>query len=196
MRGWFGKPTPLPQRTHGCPPGRPTDPQHRSPPRPARHRPHHGRPRRPEALRLVRWLRTPQHRRIHGAARLPIRPSLRHRCRTRRDRQRPPRRPRLPRTRRTGAHDLRHARRDDHRALAERAVRHQQRRRGPPAHLRHVRTRPRAHRLLLGHYSIDAALGIDGRFNPLVTLLALAIGIVGGLGNAALRRKPGARAGV
>jgi putative oxidoreductase len=44
-----------------------------------------------------------------------------------------------------------------------------------------------------GQYSLDAALGIAGRWSASVTLLALTAGIVGGFANVALRRYPDAQ---
>jgi putative oxidoreductase len=41
-----------------------------------------------------------------------------------------------------------------------------------------------------GQYSLDAALGIAGRWSASVTWLALTAGIVGGFANLALRRRP------
>ena len=63
-----------------------------------------------------------------------------------RDRERATRRPRLPRPDRSGADDFCHDRRDDHRSLAARTVRHQQRCRGAAA-LRDDGAGARAHRL-------------------------------------------------
>jgi putative oxidoreductase len=40
-----------------------------------------------------------------------------------------------------------------------------------------------------GRYSVDAVLGIADRWSPSITLLALAVGIAGGLANAAIRRR-------
>ena len=42
----------------------------------------------------------------------------------------------------------------------------------------------------LGAYSLDAALGIGYLWTPAVTVLALAAGIVGGIGSLVLRRVP------
>jgi putative oxidoreductase len=42
-----------------------------------------------------------------------------------------------------------------------------------------------------GAYSLDAALGIAGAWTPATTLIVLALGIVGGLANLALRVRPG-----
>ncbi|MEO7456193.1 MAG: DoxX family protein [Gemmatimonadaceae bacterium] len=46
-----------------------------------------------------------------------------------------------------------------------------------------------------GRYSLDAALGIDTRFRPAITAIVLAVGILGGFVNAAIRRKPAGKAG-
>lgn len=46
-----------------------------------------------------------------------------------------------------------------------------------------------------GRYSIDAWLGITGRWAPVVTWIALGVGIVGGLTNAAIRRRSATPAG-
>ncbi len=40
-----------------------------------------------------------------------------------------------------------------------------------------------------GRYSVDALLGIADRWTPSITLVVLAIGVLGGLANAALRRR-------
>ena len=40
-----------------------------------------------------------------------------------------------------------------------------------------------------GRYSADALLGIADRWSPSITLAALAVGILGGLANAAIRRR-------
>ena len=40
-----------------------------------------------------------------------------------------------------------------------------------------------------GRYSLDELLGIGGRWSPAVTLIALGVGLAGGLGNAAIRRR-------
>jgi putative oxidoreductase len=45
-----------------------------------------------------------------------------------------------------------------------------------------------------GQYSLDAWLGIAGRWPALVTLIALGAGIVGGFANVALRRRPASAA--
>jgi putative oxidoreductase len=39
-----------------------------------------------------------------------------------------------------------------------------------------------------GRYSLDEWLGIAGRVTPAITWIALAVGVVGGIGNAAIRR--------
>jgi putative oxidoreductase len=44
-----------------------------------------------------------------------------------------------------------------------------------------------------GGYSLDAALGLDARFTPTIIWTVLAAGIIGGIANTAIRRKPGAR---
>ena len=41
-----------------------------------------------------------------------------------------------------------------------------------------------------GAYSVDAVLGFDGRLNSMVTAIVLAVGIIGGFANAAIRRTP------
>jgi putative oxidoreductase len=41
-----------------------------------------------------------------------------------------------------------------------------------------------------GHYSLDALLGLAARFGTTLTWAVLALGIIGGLGNLALRRLP------
>ncbi len=45
-----------------------------------------------------------------------------------------------------------------------------------------------------GQYSLDMALGIEGRWNPVVTWAVLTIGVLGGLVNAAIRRTPALKA--
>ena len=46
-----------------------------------------------------------------------------------------------------------------------------------------------------GRYSVDELLGIGGRWSPTVTAIALAIGLAGGLGNAAIRRRSASAGG-
>lgn len=41
-----------------------------------------------------------------------------------------------------------------------------------------------------GEYSLDSSLGIADLWSPTITVIALIVGIVGGLGNVALRRRP------
>jgi putative oxidoreductase len=41
-----------------------------------------------------------------------------------------------------------------------------------------------------GRYSLDASLGIAGRWPASVTWIALLVGIIGGFANVALRRRP------
>ena len=41
-----------------------------------------------------------------------------------------------------------------------------------------------------GHYSLDAWLGIAGRWPAAVSWIALTVGVIGGFGNLALRRRP------
>jgi len=45
-----------------------------------------------------------------------------------------------------------------------------------------------------GQYSLDAWLGIAGRWSAAATWIVLAVGIVGGLANVALRRPPASAA--
>ena len=42
-----------------------------------------------------------------------------------------------------------------------------------------------------GAYSLDAALGLAGRFTPLITAVVLTAGALGGIANTTLRRRPG-----
>jgi putative oxidoreductase len=46
-----------------------------------------------------------------------------------------------------------------------------------------------------GAYSLDSALGLGSWWTPAVTALALVLGVVGALGNLAIRRAPAAAAG-
>ena len=46
-----------------------------------------------------------------------------------------------------------------------------------------------------GAYSLDAMLNIAGRWTTTVTWIVLALGVLGGLGNLALRHRPATRAG-
>ena len=45
-----------------------------------------------------------------------------------------------------------------------------------------------------GPYSLDAALGIAGRWSTAATWIVIALGIIGGVANVALRRRPAAAA--
>lgn len=44
-----------------------------------------------------------------------------------------------------------------------------------------------------GSYSLDAAFGLSALYTPAVNWIAIALGVVGGFGNLALRRAPDAK---
>jgi len=82
---------------------------------------------------------------------------------------------------------IRDDRRGRHRSLGTRGVRHDQRLRAAAA-LRHCGVG-----LALtgfGPYSLDAWLGIAGLWTAEATVIVLAVGIIGGFANLALRRPP------